>query len=244
MKTIKRPESIEELRIAMDQYVFSMFKGMDEEYKNLVMSYRNAVHTNKFSVEYLQQLRKETEENIRELMAARKILSLDKLEEIRNLYALEQTKDITEEELTTEQALLLEMKRSNALKIIDAKVKHSSSLKETYIELYDAYKDDDFYLEYMDALSQEMSKTEQMTIQQVLEKRNENPFSSELNKIMHSINGLLPGKATMFPSYLVNGIYHKNKFVLRSMDKDLDTNEGIKNGWKHAYNTDQSEGRY
>ncbi|MEG0294495.1 hypothetical protein [Enterococcus sp.] len=79
------------------------------------------------------------EKNIRELLAARKILSLDKLEEIRNLYALEQTKDITEE-LTIEQALLLEMKRSNALKMIDAKVKHSSSLKETYIELYDAYK--------------------------------------------------------------------------------------------------------
>lgn len=89
-----------------------------------------------------------------------------------------------------------------------------------------------------------MSKTEQMTIQQALEKRNENPFSSELNKFMHSINGLLSGKATMFPSYLVNGIYHKNKFVLRSMDKDLNTTEGIKNGWKHAYNTDQSEGRY
>lgn len=243
MKTIKRPESIDELEHAIESNIFSLFKGMDEEYKNIVLAYKKAVNANKFSVEYLQQLRKETVQNIHDLLNARHTVAKAKLEEIRSLYALDQSKEVTEENPSTEQALLTEIQRSNSLKLIDAKVTHSKDLQATYLELYQLFKNDEFILEYMDALSESIPKTERIIIEQAIEKQNENPFDDTLNKVAVSLATLLSPKATMFPSYLVNGIYHKNKFVLRTISTDLDTNDRIKEGWKHAYNTDQSEGR-
>ncbi|MGX2945864.1 hypothetical protein [Enterococcus alishanensis] len=243
MTEITRPETIEKLNEVILAKVFSQFKGMDVEYKAIIAKYRKAVQSNQYNPDYLQQLRKESLKAIHELMTNRKALADAELTVIQGMYDIDKDKKPTDVGLAAGDQLLLETQRNNALKLIDAKVDSSKDLKVTYLELYELYKNDEFLLSYMDALSEKIPETEKVLIQKSIDEINSNPFENEINKIRLSLVTLLSEKTTFYPSYLENGIHAKNKYVLRNFSADLDLNDRIKEGWKNSYNTDQSEGK-
>lgn len=243
MTGIKRPETIEELNETILTKVFGSFKGMDDEYKGIISKYRKAVESRQYNPDYLKQLREESLATIHELMTSRKVLADTSLNVIQELYDIDKDKKPTDVGLAAADQLLLETQRNNALKLIDAKVNSSKDLKTTYLELYELYKNDEFLLSYMDALSERIPETEKVLIQQSIDEITNNPFEEAINKIRMSLVTLLSEKTTFYPSYLEKGIYAKNKYVLRNIAADLDLNERIREGWKNSYNTDQSEGR-
>ena len=235
---MKRPESVEELKDLISMEVFTLFAGMDEEYKTIIQPYKKAQVAGKYSVEYLSQLKKETVDQIHELMTSRKALAFAKLDEINALY--EVIEDVIPVDVQGANALLVETKRANAMKLIDTKIKTAKDAKEVYLDLIKAYQNDEFLVQYLDAKSEELPETQAILIQQAFNETQANPFSAVIQRNKAALTTLLSPKSTKYPSYLFAGVEGPNKYVNRDIIADLDLSNRINEGWKHTMNTDQS----
>ena len=236
---MSRAQTIKELKEKFLKDVFSVFDGMDEEYKQIIGAYNKAkfIEAGTYSVEYLQQLRSETVTKVHNLMSNRKALAMDKLAQIDTEYIPQP--DPTPLPTTTEEKILMQLERNNNLLQVKARIDSSEDKRKAYREIYDEFKNDEFILQYLDNASHGLKEYDREMIKSELDNATSNPFAAEVNKMRMSLTTLLSESMTMFPSYLDTGIDKDLGSIMtfRNIAADIDNRDNLKEGWRTKWNT-------
>ena len=236
---MSRSKTIKELKERFLKEVFSVFNGMDEEYKQIIGAYNKAkfIEAGTYSVEYLEQLRGETVIKVHGLMSSRKALAMDKITQIDTEYIPKA--EPTPLPTTTEEKILMQLERNNNLLQVKARIESSENKRKAYKDIYDEFKNDEFVLQYLDNASHGLKEYDREMIKNELENATSNPFATEVNKIRLSLNMLLSEVSTMYPSYLDTGIDKELGSIMtfRNIGNDVDNRDNYKEGWKTQWNT-------
>ncbi|MFW7362204.1 hypothetical protein ACODHD_13795 [Vagococcus fluvialis] len=236
---MSRSKSIKELKEQFLKEVFSVFVGMDDEYKQIIGAYNKAkfIEAGTYSEEYLQQLRGETVGKVHNLMSSRKALAMDKLAQIDEEYTPQP--EPTPLPTTTEEKILMQLERNNNLMQVKARIESSEDKRKAYREIYDEFKNDEFVLQYLDNVSHGLKEYDREMIKSELDNATSNPFATEVNKIRLSLNTLLSEVSTMYPSYLDTGIDKELGSIMtfRNIAGDIDNRDNYREGWRTKWNT-------
>lgn len=216
--------TIQELNEQILIKVYSMFSGMDEEYKKLINQYYEvASQKGKFTQEYINEYKVKTMAAIVALKGEYGEKALKQLEAIEKEHTV--TKNPKAEPRDTQERLLYEIQRMNSMKLFEAKMQTAdvNGLKE----LYDEHRDDEDFLTLLNVQAQKLSEPNKVLLEGHIKQSKENKFLTEINKVKYTFSTLIKGE--MYPAHAENGT---GGIKFRSVPSDLKHDSLFKQGWK------------
>lgn len=216
--------TISELNEQIDSKVYSVYSGMDEEYKALITEFHNvASQRGKFTQEHINEQKVSTAASVAALKSKYGELALNQLEALESDHTV--TKNPTAEPLDTQGRLLYEIQRMNNMTLFNAKLQGADV--DTLKELYDENKDDEDYLTLLTAHVKSVPEGDRILLEGYIRQSKENIFLTEINKVKYTFATLMNGD--MYPAFADRG---KGKIKFRSVNSDLSNVHLFREGWK------------
>ncbi|MCM3363178.1 hypothetical protein [Niallia sp. MER TA 168] len=222
---MEKVATIQELKQQIDNYVYTEFKGMDDEYRKLVADHHEiASNSSTYTLEYIAQHRQETREQIDNLRGQYGEKVYRRFFELEDLYTVK--KNVGKEPFTAEGKLLHEIRRMNNMTLMQARLQAATGFQEMQ-ELYEENKDDEDFLTLLSANLGKLPESDKNRLSYHIEASKKNSFLDEIERKKKAVGLLILGNS--YPAFAENG-YGKQKF--RGIDTDLQRKEIFKEGWK------------
>lgn len=216
--------TIQELNDQILVRVYSMFSGMDEEYKKLVSDYHEIAAKNTiYTQDYIREYRSKIMADIAALKEKYGQQVLKQLEAIENEHT--PTKNPKAAPLDTQGRLLYEIERMNNMKLYEARLQIAdiNGLKE----MYDEHKDDADFLTLLDVRATSLSESNKALLEGHISSSKQNKFLDAINREKHTFNLLINGD--LYPAFAERGA---GRVKFRTVNSDLSNVNLFRAGWE------------